>query len=635
MSASVPCLIERTAANLPEAIAVRDGGRAITYQQLCARADALARALLQTGARPGALVGLCVRRSAALVVGALGIMRAGAAYVATDPAYPPRRLQFMLDDAQVAATVTDGSAAGRLSNTSAPLLILGSEGELDQTATPAADAGKVVAPSSRWPGAHRSSAGAPALPPPPAPSELAYVVYTSGSTGEPKGAMIEHAGLTNLVDWHLRSFELTAADRTTQIASPGFDAAVWEIWPALACGASVHIVPAHLRQDPVGLRDWILAEGITVSFLPTVLAEAVVALRWPARASLRYLLTGGEALTRRPPPGLPFTLVNNYGLSETTVVATSGTVKAGTGVPTIGRPIAGVHAEVLDESLHPVPDGEPGELVIGGVAVARGYLRRPQLTAERFLTSLDGGRRYRTGDRVRRRQDGELEFLGRLDDQLSIRGVRVEPGEIAAALRAHPQVATAAVRAAAGQLVAYLVCAGPAQPDRAELELFLAQRLPAELLPSHYVWLEELPLTAHGKVDREALPPPQRAERQPAQHQPAPPQPAPPQPVQRRPAPPSPAVGNGRPANGKADGGEVAAAISAIMAGLLGREQIEAEENFFLLGGHSMLGAQLISALQEAFGVEIGLRYLFDHPTVAAVATEVQRQLADTGRGGR
>ncbi len=277
-------------------------------------------------------------------------------------------------------------------------------------------------------------------PEPPLPTDLAYVVYTSGSTGQPKGVLVEHDGLTNLVEWHRAAFGLHAGDRCTQISSPGFDAAVWEIWPSLSVGAAIHVVPEGLRTDPIRLRDWLVTEGITVTFLPTPMAEGVIGLDWPDDGALRYLLTGGDALTRRPRRDLGFTLVNNYGLSETTVVATSGAVATeGDGAPSIGRPISGVVAEVVDERLRPVDPGGDGELVLGGVAIARGYLNRPELTAQRFLDGPEG-RRYRTGDRVRVRADGEIEFLGRLDDQLSIRGFRVEPGEIAAVLNSHPAI---------------------------------------------------------------------------------------------------------------------------------------------------------------------------------------------------
>jgi acyl-coenzyme A synthetase/AMP-(fatty) acid ligase/acyl carrier protein len=344
-----------------------------------------------------------------------------------------------------------------------------------------------------------------------------------------------------------------------------------------------------------------VAERITVTFLPTAVAEGVMGLAWPDDAALRYLLTGGDTLTRRPPPALGFVVVNNYGLSETAVVATSGVVAPhGAGSPSIGRPISGVVAEVVDEGLRPVEPGIPGELVIGGVAVARGYLNQPELTAQRFLDDQQG-RRYRTGDRVRQRPDGELEFLGRLDDQLSIRGFRVEPGEITAALNDHPAVLASVTvgigsSSAERRLVAYVVAAGRERPHADELDEFLGGFLPQHMLPSTYVWLDELPLTRHGKVDRDALPTPIDTTRD--------------EPEGRQPQT------------------SIEAATASVVAELLGVDEVGIDQNFFLLGGHSMLGAQVIVRLEDLFGVEITLRRLFDHPTVAEIAAEVERLIA-------
>jgi acyl-CoA synthetase (AMP-forming)/AMP-acid ligase II/acyl carrier protein len=413
--------------------------------------------------------------------------------------------------------------------------------------------------------------------------------------------MVEHAGLANLVEWHRSAFALDAADRCTQIASPGFDAAVWEIWPALATGAAIHIVPEPLRRDPLALRDWLVSDAITVSFLPTALAEAVIGLRWPATVRLRYLLTGGDALTRRPAPGLGFAVINNYGLSETAVVATSGPVSEhGEGAPSIGRPISGIVAEIVNDDLDPVAPGTPGELVIGGVALARGYLNQPELTAARFITG-PRDRRYRTGDLVRARPGGEIEFLGRIDDQLSIRGFRVEPAEVAAALNSHPGIASSVAAGTQGagaerQLIAYAVAAVEPPPAPAELNAFLGRHLPDYMVPSRYVWLSELPVTPNGKFDRDALP----------------------------------ALGNGsspRP-SGEPPATETEAAVADVVTQLLEVDEVSPDENFFLLGGHSMLAAQLIVRLEDMFGVEISLRFLFDHPTPREIAAEAQRQMA-------
>ena len=575
-------MIDQVVAAEPSKLAVRGPDAVLNYGELSARADLLARMLRHLGVKPGDLVGQCVERSASLVVAALAIVRAGAGYVAVDPMYPAERVQWMLDDSGATAVVSDVSTAARLGGYGdRPALVVAGGGELSDESDRDCDE---------------------ALPGPPLPTDPAYVVYTSGSTGRPKGVLVEHASLANLVEWHRAAFALHADDRCTQISSPGFDAAVWEIWPSLSVGASIHVVPEYLRTDPIRLRDWLVTEGITVTFLPTPVAEGAIGLDWPDDGALRYMLTGGDALTRRPRPDLGFTVVNNYGLSETTVVATSGAVApGGDGAPSIGRPIAGVVADVVDERLQPVEPGGDGELVLGGVAIARGYLNRPELNAERFI---DGpkGRRYRTGDRVRVRANGEIEFLGRLDDQLSIRGFRVEPGEIAAALNSHPAI-EASVAVGVGRssserrLVAYLVASDGERPHSDELAGFLGDSLPDYMVPSGFVWLDQLPLTEHGKIDRDALP-----------------------------APVVDGTGGG-PAESRPVT-RVEAGTAFVVAELLDIEEIGLNENFFLLGGHSMLGAQLIIRLEAMFRVEISLRYLFDHPTLAEIAAEVERQMA-------
>lgn len=568
-------------------VAVRDENDTLTYGDVSERAERLARHLRELGVNAGDLVGQCLERSASLVVGALAAFRLGAAYVAIDPAYPDERIRWMLDDADVAAVVTDGPNADRPLG-SRVTVVLGSGGRLPPDAT--------------------VSDGEP-LPAPPQSSDLAYVVYTSGSTGHPKGVMVQHGSLANLIAWHNAAFSLTSADRCTQLASPGFDAAVWELWPTLACGAALHIVPEPLRRDPLGLRDWLVAEGITVSFVPTAIAETLLAVPWPPEAALRFLLTGGDALTRRPRADLGFEVINNYGPSETTVVATSGAVAPeGNGPPPIGRGIAGVRIEIVDDDLAPVVPGEVGELLVGGVAVARGYLHRDDLTAARFLES-EGDRWYRTGDRVRRRPDGQLDFLGRGDDQLSLRGFRVEPAEIVAALSSHPAIEACAVLGVGGsgadrELVAYVVAGVGERPADVDLNAFVGGRLPDYMVPARYVWLSELPLTPHGKLDRAAL--------------------------EVR-APVEPLSLGPSEVSVRLPQTEIEQTIASVVAELLSVERIGLDQNFFLLGGHSMLGAQLIVRLEDLFGAEISLRYLFDHPTLNEIAEEVQRQTS----GGR
>jgi amino acid adenylation domain-containing protein/non-ribosomal peptide synthase protein (TIGR01720 family) len=445
----VPDLFEAQAARAPERLAVACDGGWLTYGELNARANQLAHHLQSLGVGPDVVVGVCVERSLEMVVGALGVLKAGGAYLPLDPDYPKDRLAFMLEDARVPVVLTQAHLVQGLPDHAGTLRL-----DADWDA-------KVARQGTHDP--PRSAS----------PRSLAYVVYTSGSTGRPKGVMVEHASLLNLVAWHNASYHVGPEDRATQVASFAFDASVWEMWPPLAAGASLHLPDEDSRSDPGQLRAWLLRHGITVCFVPTPLAEGLVAAQWPAETPLRLLLTGGDRLARAPPLPLPFRFVNHYGPTESTVVASSATVEPGSeGAPPIGRPIANTRLHVLDAHMNPVPVGVAGELYIGGDGLARGYLHRPDLTRERFvpdtLTGKPDARLYRTGDLARHRADGQLEFLGRLDHQVKIRGYRIELGEVEAALAKSPLVREAVVVAredSPGQrrLVAYVV-AGTAAP---------------------------------------------------------------------------------------------------------------------------------------------------------------------------
>jgi amino acid adenylation domain-containing protein len=588
-------LFQEQAARTPKAIAARGGTVALTYAELNARANRLARHLVRLGVGPEARVGVCLERGPELMVCTLAVLKAGGAYVAMDPAYPPARLELMLRDSGAAVLLTDGRCAA-----------------------PAERDGVHVVRMDR--DAHAFAAESAAdLPNGVSPRNAAYVVYTSGSTGTPKGVAVDHASLGALCAWHVRAFGVTAADRGTQVASPGFDAAVWEVWPYLTCGASVHMVPEEVRADPPALRDWLVEHSITVSFIPTPVAEPMLALEWPADAALRWMLTGGDRLRARPRAGMPFALANNYGPTECTVVATSGVVEAdGARAPSIGAPIDNTRVHVLDAGLRPLPVGVPGELCIGGAQVARGYLNRPALTAERFVpdpfSSTTGARLYRSGDRVRWVESAEvgsgsahsrtpalthsrthaLEYLGRLDAQVKVRGYRVEPGEIEARLVEHPAVREAVVVAredAPGEkrLVAYVV------GEEAGVDLLrahLAERLPEHMVPAAYVRLETLPLTPNGKVDRKALP-----------------------------APDADAFAT---RGYEAPSGRVEQAVSAIWAELLGAQQVGRRDHFFELGGHSLLAARVVSRVRQALGVEAQPGDVFERPVLADFARGLQ-----------
>ncbi|HEU0053517.1 MAG TPA: amino acid adenylation domain-containing protein, partial [Longimicrobium sp.] len=477
----------------PRAVAVRTDDRALTYAELDAAANRLAHHLIEHGAGPERVVGVCLERGTDLVVAALAALRAGAAYVPLDPALPPHRIAAMAADADVSVAVTVERVRARVEGAVVTVV------SLDRDTVSIA----------------RHPSTDPAVP--VSPDSLAYVVFTSGSTGRPKGVAVPHRGLANLVAWHLAEFGVTAEDRGSMMAGVGFDASLWEVWPYLAAGAALHVVPDDARLSPVELRDWLAREEVTVAFAPTPVAELLLDAEWPSRPRLRALLAGGDRLHARPAPHLSFALHNNYGPTEASVVATSGVVAGDEpGLPSIGRPVAGARLYVVDAALSLVPRGAPGELLVAGEGVGRGYLGRPGLTAERFVPdsfSTDvGGRLYRTGDRARWLASGELEYLGRLDEQVKIRGFRIEPGEIEGVLRRSEGVADCVVVAREDvpgekRLVAYWV--GEAAVEVQALRSHLGERLPEHMVPSAYVRLEALPRTPNGKLDRKALPAPE------------------------------------------------------------------------------------------------------------------------------
>jgi len=577
-------LIKNQAITTPQAVAVVEGYRQLTYGELDGRADQLAHLLRDLGVGPEVPVGLCMRRSSEFIVAALGIFNAGGAYVPIDPDYPINRISMLLSDSGAQVVITHSSLVQQLPTGNWRTVVLDAAG----TAT------------ACYP---RTTSNVTSRP-----ENLAYVIFTSGSTGRPKGVQITHANLMNLVHWHLRAFCVVSSDRATWQASPGFDAAVWEVWPYLATGASVYLVDERLRTAPETLRDWMLAKGITVSFLPTALAQQMLELPWPTETALRVLLTGADTLHRYPPVGLPFEFVNNYGPTECTVVSTSGTVPANSGsgeLPTVGRPIDNVLAYVVNEHLEAVPVGVSGELLIGGAGVARGYLNLPELSSKKFLPdpfSTDPAARvYRTGDLVRYLPNGELAFMGRIDDQIKIRGYRIEPQEVTTVLNNYPDVEASMVVAkeeTSGEkrLVAYIVPRRDVVLRAGALRNALAEHLPDYMIPSTFVQLESLPLSMNGKFDRAALPVP-----------------TPENTLQE-----DPYAGPQT---------EIQQRLSTIVGTLLGADRVGIDDNFFNLGGHSLLGAQLIHRIRHIFGVELSLLSVFEYPTVRKMSAEIDRLL--------
>jgi amino acid adenylation domain-containing protein len=560
----------------PGRLALRWPGGELTYRELDGRAERLAGALRAEGVGPEVICGLCVERPDDFVVGALAIWKAGGAYLPMDPAHPDDWLRFMARDAGAAAVVAPRSLAPRF------------EGVGVRTLPPdGGEAGGAGAAASPTRAVIRGQ-------------NLAYVVYTSGSTGQPKGVAVTHRGLANFVAWYRRWCELGSADRVTLVASPSFDAAALEMWPALAAGASLHAPDPSVRADPRQLLRWMAAEEISVTFLTTALTEALLREPWPTGAALRVLQTGGEPLRRRPGRDVSAKFINLYGPTECTVISTGIEITPeNDDVLPIGHPIDNLRAYVLNDRLQLAAPGAVGELYLGGEGVARGYLNRPGLTAERFVPdpfSPEGGARlYRTGDLVRRGPSGALEFIGRRDGQVKLRGFRLELGQVEAALGGHPAVhaALAVVREDAPgdrRLVAYVVPARGAHPDPSALREHVGRRLPNFMVPSAVVVLDALPLTANGKVDRKALPPPHE----------------------------------GAPAS--ADAGprtSAEAAVAKAWARVLQRPSVGVDDDFFDLGGNSMLALEAAHLAGQALGVEVPVSLLLSTPTIAGLCARL------------
>ncbi|MFF4169350.1 amino acid adenylation domain-containing protein [Streptomyces sp. NPDC001744] len=588
---SLPDAVARHAAARPDAVAVTGADARLTYGELCALADALAGALTGLGAAPEEGVGLLLGRSPAQVTAALGVLRAGASYVPLDPRWPGDRLS-------------------RVTGAAAPRLLVVDTGTREHPWVRSLGPGtRVVTVDALG----RVRDGAPAAPGPLPPvtggARLAYTMFTSGSTGLPKAVGVTHADIAAL-----------AADRTWDGTTDAvlmhsayvFDAATFEIWVPLLRGSRIVTAPEGVLQ-PARLREAVTRDGVTAAFLTTALFNVFAETDPDALGLLRLAAAGGEAaapgVLQRLAAAHPGTVVlNAYGPTEATTFALLhrvGAHDAPGGTPPVGHPLDGVRALVLDASLRPVPDGAEGELYLAGPGVARGYLGRPGLTATRFVADPSdpaGGRMYRTGDLVRRTQDGDVVYAGRADQQVKLRGHRIEPGEIEAALRAHPSVRAACVVVREDlpgdrALTAYVVPAPDRTADPAVLTAHVGRSLPAYMVPSAVLLLDELPMTPNGKLDRAALP-----------------------------VPALPALPAGRAPRGARE--EI---LAGLFADVLGVPRVSADDNFFALGGHSLLATLLVGRMRTALDTETEIRTLFEHPTVASLAAALE----DAGRPPR
>ena len=578
-------LVEAQAAEKPEQVAVVFEGRTLTYGELDRRANALACRLQQLGVGPDTLVGVYLDRCLELVVGLLGVLKAGGAYVPLDPEYPRERLEFMMEECSAPVVLTSQALSARLPKRAWTVLILdGGEGEA---------AGPRAKPEN-W----------------VKPDNLAYMIYTSGSTGRPKGAMNTHRAICNRLLWMQEQYGLNESDSVLQKTPCSFDVSVWEFfWPLLA-GARLVLAKPGGHRDSGYLAELIGREKITVAhFVPSMLEVFLEDARLHACGSLRHVICSGEALSyelqERCRERLGAKLHNLYGPTEAAVDVTFWECVRGGGerVVPIGHPVANTYIRILDAGLAPVAAGEAGELHIGGVQVGRGYWRRPDLTAERFIPDPlgveRGARLYRTGDRARQLPDGSLEFLGRMDRQVKIRGVRIELGEIEAILGQHPLVKQCAVMAQGEpggekRLAAYIVAPEGHTPGIDEVRRYLAAKLPEGLLPSFFILLPRMPLTPNGKLDRNALPAPGRS-RPPLAQDYVRPQ----RDLERR--------------------------LAESWCRLLNLDQVGVNDRFFELGGDSLLAARFVNELQRELRAFIYVVTIFQYPTVGLYSEFLER----------
>ncbi|MEV7184623.1 non-ribosomal peptide synthase/polyketide synthase [Kitasatospora sp. NPDC093102] len=580
---TLPEAFARQAARTPDAPAVRSGDEQLTYRELDERSNRLARLLIGAGAGPERYVALALPRTVELAVTLLAVLKSGAAYLPVDPGYPAERIAYLFEDVRPDAVVTAAATEGRLPDGPYTRIVPDDPACREKLAAARPDA---VGDEERR-GALR-------------PEHPAYVIHTSGSTGRPKGVVVAHASVLALTDWAAAEFADRGLDHVLAATSLNFDVSVFEIFAPLLSGGCVELLRdlLALAERPGRRRAGLLSA--VPSALGGLLADGAVQL------GADTVVLAGEGLpartVRRVREAVPgCRVLNVYGPTEATVYATAHTCDPADPDrdPPIGRPVGGARAYVLDGRLRPVPTGAPGELYLAGTGVARGYLRRPGLTATRFLPDPygpPGSRMYRTGDRARWSTDGELDYLGRVDDQVKVRGFRIELGEVEAALARHPQVSAAAARVVDHdghkQLVGYAVPRDGALPDPAEWRAFLGRTLPDHLVPALVVPLDRLPLGATGKLERRALPEPLRA---------------------------APATGSGRPPRTNTE-----RALAAIWCEVLGVPRVNADDNYFTLGGDSILGIQIVSAARRA-GLALTPRHLFAHQTLAELARAADR----------
>jgi amino acid adenylation domain-containing protein len=575
-------LFETQAARTPDIAAVVFEGKSLTYAELDRRSTQLAHHLIQLGATPDSLVGICLERSLDMVVGLLGILKAGAAYVPLDPAYPRDRIAYMLENSELPILLTQASLKDTLPSGPATVVLIDSD----------------------WNEIGKQSAVRPDLK--LDPENRAYVIYTSGSTGKPKGVEVLHRAVVNFLTTMAKEPGLAAGDRLLAITTLSFDIAGLEIYLPLTQGASLEIVSREVAADGRKLLSKLNTSGATVMQATPATWRMLLEAGWTGDRGLKILI-GGEAVSQKLATQLlerSSSVWNVYGPTETTIWSTTSELKKGLNAVTIGRPIGNTEIFILDKVLQPVPIGVAGELHIGGDGLARGYLKRPELTAEKFIPhpfhADPKARLYKTGDLVRYLPNGNIEFLGRIDHQVKIRGFRIELGEIEAVLRQHPAIGETVVVAREDtpgdkRVVAYFVAVGGKAPTTAELRSFMKKKLPEYMLPSVFAMLKSMPLTPNGKVDRRALPAPAEADLAP----------------QGEFAAPTDAV---------------EAKLVKIWENLLNVRPIGIRDNYFELGGHSLVAVRLMNQIEEAFGKNLPIATMLQAPTIEQLAAILRQK---------
>jgi amino acid adenylation domain-containing protein/thioester reductase-like protein len=575
-------LFERKVEKLPKALALKHQGRELTYDELNRKANKLSRYLSSQGVEVGSIVGICTGRNIEMIVCFLAVLKAGAAYLPIDPSYPSARISYMLSDSTAGLLLTIDSLVESMSEyETESCKLLRVDGDWAERIESFEDTNLNVSLSS---------------------DNLFNIIYTSGTSGKPKGVMVHHRGICNTITWHRREFAENASSRSVQTVAPAFDPVALEIYPFLVAGGSVHIVDDEVRSNPPKLLNWMAENGITHSTLITPIAEAMIDLQLPKDLKLKVLMVGGDKLHRGFRKTVPFRFENEYGPSEASIMASHYTVSPGIDhPPPIGKPIANTKLYVVNKFLQQLPVGVPGELLIAGEGVTKGYLNRPDLTQEKFVTnpfvetqgpSNDNERAslaYRTGDLVKRLADGNIDFIGRVDLQVKVRGYRIELGEIEACISQYPSVRENVVivredSPGVKRLVGYLIIDNT-RFTMSGLKSYLKSKLPDYMVPSAFVELNIFPLTPNEKIDKKALPPPTDSH--------------------TNFVPPS---------------NPIEEKLVAIWSRILGHPELGVTDNFFALGGHSLSATQLISQIQQEFGLELPLSCIFESPTIAGLA---------------